>query len=254
MDDGGDAPAAAARALARRPRRQHRPAPPLARPGGRPDPDRAGTALRRVVLADAARSGRRGVRRVGVLVHTHASENRDEVAYVREKTGLNNMAYLAAVGLASPRLCAAHCVWVDAAEQAIMAERGVQVLHCPGSNLKLGSGVAPIVALRARASASRSAPMGPPATTASTCSTRCVWPRRSRPSGTAPGVADRPGRAAGWPRASGAQALGLDAELGSIAPGKRADLILVRADAPTTRRAPTRGRRSSTRPGALTSR
>src|SRR5688572_12777947 len=51
----------------------------------------------------------------GVLVHTHASENRDEVALVRSRTGLSNMAYFDAVGLASPHLCVAHCVWVDEA-------------------------------------------------------------------------------------------------------------------------------------------
>ena len=48
------------------------------------------------------------------------------------------------------RLCAAHCVWVDDAEQALLAERDVKVLHCPGSNLKLGSGIAPVVEMRAR--------------------------------------------------------------------------------------------------------
>src|SRR4029453_6350024 len=48
------------------------------------------------------------------------------------------------------RLCAAHCVWVTDAEQALMAERSVRVLHCPGSNLKLGSGVAPVPEMRAR--------------------------------------------------------------------------------------------------------
>ena len=78
------------------------------------------------------------------LVHTHASENRDEVEFVRRMSGgLSNMEYLADTGLATPHLCTAHCVWVTDAEQALMAERGVKVLHCPGSNLKLGSGHRP---------------------------------------------------------------------------------------------------------------
>jgi len=47
-------------------------------------------------------------------------------------------------------LCLAHCVWVDDHEQALMAERGVKVLHCPGSNLKLGSGLAPVVEMRGK--------------------------------------------------------------------------------------------------------
>ncbi len=88
--------------------------------------------------------------RHGLLVHTHASEQQEEVALVREATGLGNMAYLASAGLASGRLCAAHCVWVDDGEQGLMAEHDVKALHCPGSNLKLGSGIAPVAALRRR--------------------------------------------------------------------------------------------------------
>ena len=85
------------------------------------------------------------------LVHTHASENRDEVEFVRRLSGgLSNLEYLADTGLATPRLCTAHCVWVTDAEQALLAERDVKVMHCPGSNLKLGSGVAPVVEMRAR--------------------------------------------------------------------------------------------------------
>ena len=53
-----------------------------------------------------------------VLVHTHASESRDEIAIVRELSGgMSNIEYLAGLQLASPRLCAAHCVWVDEREQ-----------------------------------------------------------------------------------------------------------------------------------------
>ena len=86
-----------------------------------------------------------------VLVHTHASESRDEVEVVRRLSGgLSNLEYLAATGLASDRLCAAHCVWVTETEQALLAERDVKVMHCPGSNLKLGSGIAPVVEMRAR--------------------------------------------------------------------------------------------------------
>ncbi len=59
----------------------------------------------------------------GLLVHTHASESRGEVDIVRARTGLDNLAYLAATGLVSPRLCAAHCVWVDDTAQGLLADR-----------------------------------------------------------------------------------------------------------------------------------
>src|SRR6266581_4270680 len=66
------------------------------------------------------------------LVHTHAAESRDELAIVRRISGgMTNVQYLASVGLTSPHLCAAHCVWVDEDEQRILAEHGVKVLHCP---------------------------------------------------------------------------------------------------------------------------
>src|SRR5262249_23822623 len=85
------------------------------------------------------------------LVHTHASESREELAMVKQLSGgLSNLEYLAAVGLASPHLCTAHCVWIADREQALLAERGVKVLHCPGSNLKLGSGIAPVAKMHAR--------------------------------------------------------------------------------------------------------
>ena len=79
------------------------------------------------------------------LVHTHAAESRDEIAIVKQLSGgLTNLAYLASLKLASPRLCTAHCVWADEADQQLLAERDVKVMHCPGSNLKLGSGIAPV--------------------------------------------------------------------------------------------------------------
>ncbi|MDQ3420482.1 MAG: amidohydrolase family protein, partial [Acidobacteriota bacterium] len=85
------------------------------------------------------------------IVHTHASENREEVEVVRRLSGgFSNLEYLADTGLATPHLCAAHCVWVTDAEQALLAERDVKVLHCPGSNLKLGSGIAPVAEMRRR--------------------------------------------------------------------------------------------------------
>jgi len=167
----------------------------------------------------------------GILVHTHASENRDEVAFVRARTGLGNMAYLAQLGLASPRLCAAHCVWVDAGEQAIMAERGVHVLHCPGSNLKLGSGVAPIVALRAQGIGVSLGADG------AACNNRLDMFEEIRLAATIQAVRKAPGalgaRDAIWMATrEGARALGLESEIGSIEPGKRADLILVDRDRP----------------------
>ncbi|KHF40417.1 5'-deoxyadenosine deaminase [Halalkalibacter okhensis] len=83
----------------------------------------------------------------GVHVHTHASENRGEIEIVERETGLRNIEYLDRIGLANDRLILAHCVWLNENEKRIIKEKGIHVSHCPGSNLKLASGVAEIPSL-----------------------------------------------------------------------------------------------------------
>jgi cytosine/adenosine deaminase-related metal-dependent hydrolase len=167
--------------------------------------------------------------RLGVLVHTHAAEQQDETALVRQLTGLGNLEYLAATGLASDRLCAAHCVWTTADEMRMLAERRVRVLHCPGSNLKLGSGVAPVAAMR-RAGISVS--LG---ADGAACNNTLDMFQEMRLAAmlqathAAPGAL--PARDVVWMATrEGARAIGLEAEIGSIEPGKKADLVVVRAD------------------------
>ena len=164
------------------------------------------------------------------LVHTHASESQDEVEVVRQRSGgRTNMEYLADTGLATGRLCAAHCVWVTDAEQALMAEREVKVLHCPGSNLKLGSGLAPIVELRSRGVSVSLGADG------AACNNRLDMFDEMRLAATVQAVRRGPGalpaRDVLWMATrEGARAVGLDDQIGSIEPGKRADLIVVSRD------------------------
>src|SRR5262249_33094582 len=63
----------------------------------------------------------------GVLVHTHASENRDEIALVERLTGQRNIEYLQAVGLANQRVVLAHCIWLNQAELDILRDTGTHV-------------------------------------------------------------------------------------------------------------------------------
>ena len=162
-----------------------------------------------------------------VIVHTHASENRDEIAVVRKISGgLSNLEYLAATGLATPHLCTAHCVWVSDSEQALLAERGVKVMHCPSSNLKLGSGLAPVVEMRARGISVSLGADG------AACNNRLDMFEEMRLAATIQAVRKQPGaltaRDAVWMATrEGARALAMDSEIGSIEPGKRADLILI---------------------------
>src|SRR5256714_4890298 len=85
----------------------------------------------------------------GVIVHTHASENRDEIAMVERETGLRNIEYLNAVGPAAPDGVLAHCVHFSGGEMAILKQSGAHVAHCPSSNLKLGSGLARVAEMMA---------------------------------------------------------------------------------------------------------
>lgn len=161
-----------------------------------------------------------------LVIHTHASENRDEIALIKSRTGRKNIDYLADTGLTSKHLCLAHCVWVDESEQALMAERDVKVLHCPGSNLKLGSGLAPIVEMRAKGISVSLGADG------AACNNHLDMFEEMRLAAVLQSVRHQPGaltaKDAVWMATrEGARALGLDREIGSIEPGKRADMILL---------------------------
>src|SRR2546422_5099077 len=67
----------------------------------------------------------------GLAIHTHASENLSEVALVRKRTGLGNVAYLEEVGLLTPATCLAHAVHTDAADWTVLRSRRTTVVHCP---------------------------------------------------------------------------------------------------------------------------
>ena len=162
----------------------------------------------------------------GLLVHTHASEQRAEIDLVRRETGMDNVAYLAAVGLASPRLCAAHCVWPTDTEMGVIADQQIKVLHCPGSNLKLGSGIAPIVEMRARGIEVSLGADG------AACNNSLDMFNEMRLAATLQAMRSGPGalpaRDVVWMATrGGARALGLDHEIGRIADGYKADVIVV---------------------------
>jgi len=165
-----------------------------------------------------------------VIVHTHASENRDEVEVVRRLSGgFSNLEYLADTGLATPHLCTAHCVWVTESEQALLAERDVKVMHCPSSNLKLGSGLAPVAEMRARGISVSLGADG------AACNNRLDMFEEMRLAATLQAVRRHPGaltaRDAVWMATrEGARALAMEQDIGSIEPGKRADLIVVGRD------------------------
>src|SRR5213593_1735738 len=78
----------------------------------------------------------------GVMIHTHASENLKECEIVENETGMRNVAYLDHVGLTGRHVALAHCVHLTDDEIETLFQTGTNVVHCPSSNLKLGSGIA----------------------------------------------------------------------------------------------------------------
>jgi hypothetical protein len=83
----------------------------------------------------------------GVMMHTHLAEDADDVRYSLEKFGCRPGEYAQDLGWTGPDVWHAHCVQLDAAEIALFARTGTGVAHCPCSNCRLGSGIAPVRAM-----------------------------------------------------------------------------------------------------------
>jgi len=84
----------------------------------------------------------------GVMLHTHLAENDEDIAYSLEKFGCRPGQYAQDLGWTGPDVWHAHCVKLDASEIDLFARTGTGVAHCPCSNCRLGSGIAPIRAMR----------------------------------------------------------------------------------------------------------
>ena len=161
-----------------------------------------------------------------VMVHTHASENKNECALVEGATGLRNVAYLASLGLSGRHVVLAHCVHLDAAEFETLAEARTNVSHCPSSNLKLGSGIAEIVAMLDRGISVSLGADG------AACNNRLDMFTEMRTMALLQKAMHGPEvipakQALRIATIGGARALGLENEIGSLETGKRADVIVV---------------------------
>lgn len=98
--------------------------------------------------ADYIRTVADTAKREGIEVHIHLSETRGEVDTCYEKHGMSPIAWMEELGLFEVPTLAAHCVHVDANDMDILARHDVRVAHNPRSNLKLASGIAPLVTMR----------------------------------------------------------------------------------------------------------
>jgi 5-methylthioadenosine/S-adenosylhomocysteine deaminase len=178
---------------------------------------------------------------LGLPVATHLNESRDELEWLvhgrgpwsalaaslpppRGETGIRA---LARDGLLDSRMVAAHCVVVDDDEIALLAEHDVAVAHCPRSNAILGCGIAPLAELRAaglRIGLGTDSPASTPSFDLFEELRTAVYVARARGESADALLASE---ALELATLGAARALGLDAEVGSLVPGKRADLAVV---------------------------
>ncbi len=86
-------------------------------------------------------------RRLGLVMHTHLAETVEEDAYCRELYGCTPVEYVAELGWLARDIWCAHCVHLSEADVATFGKTGTGVAHCPASNLRLGTGVAPVRSL-----------------------------------------------------------------------------------------------------------
>jgi 5-methylthioadenosine/S-adenosylhomocysteine deaminase len=168
-------------------------------------------------------------RELGVMVHTHASENRDEISMVERATGKRNIEYLRDVGLTAPHVVLAHCVHLDDAEMEILRSTGAHVAHCPSSNLKLASGIARVAEMLDRGVSVSLGADGAPCNNRldmfTEMRTAALLQKVLRGSRALPALA-----ALRLATINGARALGLADQIGSVEVGKRADLQLINLD------------------------
>jgi len=173
----------------------------------------------------------------GARVHTHASEQLPEVELVRRERGEDNIRYFDRLGITGPRATLAHCVHPTTEERAILAAKGTHVAHCPSSNLKLGSGIAPISEMLAEGISIALGADGAP------CNNNLDGMLELRLAALLHKPRVGPARmtamqALELATLGGARALGLEDRVGALEAGKQADVIVVDLQTPHTAPSP----------------
>jgi 5-methylthioadenosine/S-adenosylhomocysteine deaminase len=163
----------------------------------------------------------------------HVSETKKELDDSLRQRHMSPVKALDSLGVLTGRTVAAHCVWVDEADMGILKARGVGVAHCPSSNMKLASGVAPIARMLELGLSVGLGPDGPAGSNndfnlfeemdlAAKLQKVMTLDPETLPASTALEMAT----------IRGARVLGMEKEIGSLEAGKRADMIVVRLDRP----------------------
>jgi len=162
----------------------------------------------------------------GLMVHTHCSENDDEVELTVDRFGVRPVALFEGLGMMGPNLLLAHCVKIDDRELGVISDSGASVLHCPTANMKLGSGIAPVTGMLDRGIRITLGSDG------AACNNNLSMFREMRNAALLQKVRGEPEalpamRVLRMATIDGAMALGMGDLTGSIEPGKRADITVL---------------------------
>jgi cytosine/adenosine deaminase-related metal-dependent hydrolase len=180
------------------------------------------------VTPDLMRESARLARAYGVQLHTHLAETLDEEAFCLREFGRRPVAYAEELGWLGSDVWHVHCVHLNAEEVSLFAQTGSGVCHCPSSNMRLGSGIAPV---RAYLDSGVRTGLGVDGSASNDSSHLLAEARMAlllqRVSGNPAGLSAE--EALWMATAGGARVLGRD-DIGQLAPGKAADLIGIRLD------------------------
>lgn len=174
----------------------------------------------------------RAARDHGWAVHTHLAEVREELVQARLRWGRTTVEQAVDVGLLDLPVLAAHCVWVSEADIGVLAEAGVAAVHNPVANMILGSGVCPVPALRR---AGIPVGLGTDGAASNDSQNMLEVPKAAALLQKVARLDPRAllaGDVLAMATVEGASALGLDGLVGSLEPGRRADLVRLGGDGP----------------------
>jgi 5-methylthioadenosine/S-adenosylhomocysteine deaminase len=160
-------------------------------------------------------------------IHIHLHETEDELRESMERYGVRPLSRLHALGMLGPNLVAVHMVHLTEEEVDLVGTQGCAVAHCPSSNLKLASGIAPPVALMAKG-----IPVGLGTDGAASNNRLDLFEEMRLAALLGKVVTGRPETLPAYQvlemaTLNGARALGWDSEIGSLVPGKAADMVAV---------------------------
>jgi cytosine/adenosine deaminase-related metal-dependent hydrolase len=169
-------------------------------------------------------------RATGTRLHTHLAETRDEEDQLREKTGLSPAEFAEEVGWLAGDVWLAHCVHLSDAAIGKLAAAGTGVAHCPSSNGRLGSGIAPVRKLLAAGVPVGLGVDGPSSGDAASMAGEVRQALLAARGKDADATALTVRQALWLGTRGGARCLGRDGEIGSLRPGALADVALWRLD------------------------